>query len=57
MCLQQAMDQWKMDLLKHVTLRLLEPGPVFTTLFRIRIKIRLKLNIILLWTFLKPIVI
>jgi len=26
-------------------------GPMFTKLFRIRIKIRLKLNILLLWTF------
>jgi len=32
----------------------LESGHVFTKLFRIRIKIRLKLTIILLWTFLKP---
>jgi len=29
------------------------PGPVFTKLFRIRIKIRLKLKKILLWTFFK----
>jgi len=30
------------------------PGPVFTKLFRIKIKIRLKFKILLLWTFLKP---
>jgi len=31
-------------------------GPVFTKLFRIRIKIRLQLKILLLWTF-KPTII
>jgi len=30
---------------------------VFTKLFRIRIKVRLKIKIILLWTFLKPTII
>jgi len=29
-------------------------GPVFTKLFRIWIKSRLKLKIVLLWNFLKP---
>jgi len=32
-------------------------GPVFTKLFRVRIKIRLKLKNLLLWTFLKPTII
>ena len=33
------------------------PGPVFTKLFRVRIKIRLKLKNLILWTFLKPTII
>jgi len=33
------------------------PGPVFTKLFRIRIKIRLKLKNLLICTFLKPTII
>jgi len=32
-------------------------GPVYTKLFRMWIKIKLKLNILLLWTFLKPTII
>ena len=36
---------------KMICLQMHTSGPVFTKLFRIRIKIRLKLNIPLLWTF------
>ena len=48
---------WFIDSSPESSLRLVSylpiPGPVFTKLFRIRIKIRLKLNIILLWNFFK----
>jgi len=33
------------------------PGPVFTKIFTIRIKIRLKLKSLILWFFLKPTII
>jgi len=38
--------------MKIVNLSISCPGVVFTKLFKIRIKIRLKLKIILLWSFL-----